>query len=201
MYKVTSVSFIQEDPYLIKKFQMSSRNLWNDHAWRIRNYIVSHINSTADLETATLWVVENIGDLANVVKLYYGDEAADKFSGILKRIVDRVVVKLQMAKSGESVSSMTDEDMEPLNDLAVFLDTANPMYWKKEVVLPILQKIFALWINQILARIAGEWNMDLQYTDEIHEHLLKLADIFSAGIIGQFPNSFSSGDSNVLQDV
>jgi hypothetical protein len=201
MYKVTSVSFIQEDPYLIKKFQMGSRNLWNDHAWRIRNFIVSYLNSTSDVETATAWVVENISDLSNVVKVYYGEDAASKFQTILKAVVDRVIEKLRAAKSGESVSTISEEDAGTLNDLAVFLDTANPTYWKKEVVLPILQKIFSLWLNQMLARIAGEWNMDLQYTDEIHEHLLKLADIFSSGIIGQFPNSFSIGESSVLQDV
>ncbi len=198
MYKVTSVSFIQEDPSLIKKFQMSSRNLWNDHAWRIRNYIVSTLAMAPDAETASKWVEDNVASLSAVVKLYYGQEAADKFSGIIDSIFSKIASKVDAIKMGETISSIKQDDIDTLNELAVFLDTANPIYWKREEVSPILQKMFAMWINQIMARSASEWDMDLKYTDEIHDELLKFADIFSAGIIAQFPNSFSTGVQNVL---
>ena len=177
---------------------MASRNIWNDHAWRIRNYIVSSLSSAPDSESALKWTEENLSEIAQQVKTYYGDDAAVKFLSLLQKIVDGIFYKIQQSKAGESISSITDDDQESLSELATFLDSANQVYWKKEAVLPILQKVFALWVNQILARIASEWNLDLQYTDEIHSELLKLADIFSSGIIAQFPNSFSMGGQNVL---
>lgn len=198
MYKVTTITFLQEDPLAIKKFQMASRNLWNDHAWRIRNYIVSTVSNLPDSTTAGKWVLENVSDLTDVVKKHYGAEAGEGFSTIMKNFVSAIAGKLQSLKAGESISMLTPEDYEIVNSLATFLEAANPDYWKKENVSPLMQSLFELWINQILSREAGEWDMDLKYTDDIHEKLLVLADIFSNGIIAQFPETFTTGAEYVL---
>jgi hypothetical protein len=198
MYKVTTITFLQEDPVAIKKFQMASRNLWNDNAWRVRNYIVSTLANTPDSISAGKWVIENISDLSGVVKEFYGEEAATKFTEIMRSFVSAIATKLELVKSGESISTLLPEDYDVINSLATFLDTTNPEYWKKEIVSPVIQSIFELWINQMLARVASEWDMDLKYTDEIHEKILLLADVFSNGLIAQFPENFTMGAAYVL---
>lgn len=198
MYKVTTITFLQEDPLAIKKFQMAARNLWNDHAWRVRNYIVSTISNLPDSTVAGKWVIENVAELTDVVKKYYGEEASQGFNTIMRNFVSTIAGKLQSLKAGESISVLTPEDYEIVNSLATFLDSANPDYWKKETVTPLLQSLFELWINQILSREAGEWEMDLKYADDIHEKLLAIADIFANGIIAQFPETFTTGAEYVL---
>ena len=198
MYKVTTITFLQEDPAAIKKFQMAARNLWNDHAWRVRNYIVSTLSNLPDTNIAGKWVIENVDDLSEVVRQHYGADASAQFSQIMRNFVSAIASKLQTIKEGETSILSEPADYEVMDSLINFLQSLNPDYWKKEDVGPIIKSLFELWINQMLSRVAGEWDSDLKYTDEIHDKLLQLADIFSNGIVAQHPQMFTTGAEYVV---
>jgi hypothetical protein len=48
-----------------------------------------------------------------------------------------------------------------------------------------------LTLKEAAARLRGDWAADIAAYDEIHRHILQLADLLSGGIIAQFPRRFS----------
>lgn len=198
MYKVTSISFIQENPAAIKKFQMQARNLWNDYVWRIRNYLVSSMAGLQDTSTAAKWLLDTIDELSSVIEQYYDAQIAEDFKAKMRDIASLIAAKIEAIKQGKSVAMLQPVDYDAINSLADILEKLNPVYWKKDIVKPILEKTFELWVNQIMSRAATEWQLDLQHTDTIHDEILKFADIFSNGIVAQNPQLFSVGEEYAL---
>jgi len=43
----------------------------------------------------------------------------------------------------------------------------------------------------VVARLTQNWTADVKAYDEIHRQALHMADMLSAGIVGQFPKRFS----------
>ena len=80
-----------------------------------------------------------------------------------------------------------------INSLTSFMESVNPVYWKNEIVNPILVKIFNLWLNIFMARVAEEWEMEASYMMSVREETTKLADIFSSGIVARCPDTFNIG--------
>lgn len=198
MYKVTTISFLREDPVAIKNFEMMSSNMWADTGWRIRNYIIANLADAKDAAMAGRWVMSNLDEMTGVIKKYYDNETANNFLEIMKTLVLAIASKVDSVKSGISIQTTQPSDYDAINSLCSFLDGLNHFYWKKEKVCPIIQSVFELCSNQILAREAMEWEMDLKYMDEMEAMLLKFADIFSAGIVAQKPEFFVMGENNAV---
>jgi hypothetical protein len=47
-----------------------------------------------------------------------------------------------------------------------------------------------LTTEEAVARLQGDWAADVAAYDEIHGHILHLADYLSEGIVKQFPRRF-----------
>jgi hypothetical protein len=49
-----------------------------------------------------------------------------------------------------------------------------------------------LTLQEAQARIKGDWAADIAAYDKVHDHILGMADVLSAGIVRQFPRKFRS---------
>jgi hypothetical protein len=47
-----------------------------------------------------------------------------------------------------------------------------------------------LTLTEAVARLTGDWAGDVVAYDNVHNHILMLADVLSDGIIKQFPDKF-----------
>jgi hypothetical protein len=47
-----------------------------------------------------------------------------------------------------------------------------------------------LTLASATARLKSEWATDIATYDQIHQQILKMADMLSAGLIAQFPAAF-----------
>jgi hypothetical protein len=47
-------------------------------------------------------------------------------------------------------------------------------------------------LAEATARLTGDWQADIAAYDEIHDHILRMADALADGIVAQFPERFSS---------
>jgi hypothetical protein len=47
-----------------------------------------------------------------------------------------------------------------------------------------------LTLREAVNRLQGRYAQDIRDYDEIHEHILGLADLLSTGLIAQFPDRF-----------
>jgi len=48
-----------------------------------------------------------------------------------------------------------------------------------------------LTLKEATARLRGDWAADVLAYDEVHRHILQMADVLSNGIVQQFPNRFN----------
>jgi hypothetical protein len=48
-----------------------------------------------------------------------------------------------------------------------------------------------LTTNEVVARLEGDWAADTAAYDKVHEQILRMADMLSAGIISQHPSKFN----------
>lgn len=75
------------------------------------------------------------------------------------------------------------------DDIAKFLSSANPNWSNKEWkdLLHIHLKFVA---DEAVARIKKDWDADIRAFDEGEDHIIKMADTLTEGIVKQFPNKF-----------
>ena len=78
-----------------------------------------------------------------------------------------------------------------LDEIATFLNGANPDAWKLAEMKSMLQSHLALTTQEVVARLQGKWNADVRAYDAIVKQALGMADMLSEGIIHQFPARFA----------
>jgi hypothetical protein len=54
----------------------------------------------------------------------------------------------------------------------------------------MLHQHLRLTTNEVVARLEQDWAADVRAYDRIHVQALHMADMLSAGIVGQFPGRF-----------
>jgi hypothetical protein len=49
-----------------------------------------------------------------------------------------------------------------------------------------------LTLKEATARLHGDWATDIAAYDDVHRHILQMADVLSGGIVKQFPGRFAA---------
>ena len=174
------------------KFQDAMRKLWEDHVTWTRLAIVSFTHDLPDLPATQARLLKNQEDIGNAIKPYYGKAAGARLTTLLKDHIVGAVALLAAAKSGDKalIDQRSAEWYANGNEIADFLAKANPKNWPRKT----LRKMMKGHLDQTLAeatnRLTGNYDADVRDYDEIHEHILEMADTLSAGIIKQFPRMF-----------
>jgi hypothetical protein len=76
------------------------------------------------------------------------------------------------------------------DEIARFLATANPA-WPFETVSTMMRTHLDQTLAEATARLTQDWDADIAAYDDIHDHILVMADALSDGIIAQFRHRFS----------
>lgn len=171
--------------------RMLERDLWTEHVFWTRNFIVSDLTSLEDKEAVTERLLKNQEAIGNAIKPYYGEEAGNKLTSLLKEHIILAAQVTDAAKSGKST------DLEKYNKLwydnadqiADFLSAANPNY-SNQVLKDSLHKHLQFVTDQVVTRLNQDWNGDIKAFDEGKEHMMHFADMLTDGIIKQFPKKF-----------
>ncbi|WP_153125474.1 FAD-dependent oxidoreductase [Peribacillus tepidiphilus] len=67
--------------------------------------------------------------------------------------------------------------------------SANPNWSKKELT-DLLYMHLKLTTDEVVARIHKDWDADIRAFDVGENHIIKMADALTAGIVKQFPKKF-----------
>lgn len=174
------------------KLKLTLRNLWADHIWWTRNYIISFIADLPDVDLVAERLLKNQQDLGNAIKAYYGDGAGNKLTELLKSHILGAVDILKAAKAGNSTGAADAEKKwyDNAAEIATFLGNANPN-WSREDLKTMLDNHLNLTKAEAVARLTGNYSADISTFDKIHEQAMMMSDILADGIVKQFPNKFS----------
>jgi hypothetical protein len=173
------------------------RRLWEDHIVWTRQYIVSAATLTGDLPdigpTATR-LFANQTDIGNAIAPFYGDAAGAALTALLNDHIAIAADAITQAKAGDSVALEAALDRWYANgdDIASFLAAANPDNWPFDAMSGHMRGHLDLTLAEAVARLNGDYAADIAAYDQVHDQILHMADMLSAGIIDQFPRRFSN---------
>lgn len=170
------------------------RRLWSDHVAYTRLYIVSAVAGAPDSQATLQRLLQNQTDIGDAVAGFYGKQAGDKLTSLLKDHIAIAGSIVAAAKAGDSakVASENERWKANANDLATFLNGANPKNWP----LATLQSALSMHLEQTLSeathQLKGDYAASQKDYDEAMSHMLMVADVLSSGIEKQFAAKFTA---------
>jgi hypothetical protein len=173
-------------------FHDGMRKLWEDHITWTRLAIVSFAAGLPDFDATAGRLLENQEDIGDAIKPFYGKRAGEQLTALLKEHIGGAVDLLKAAKAGDDAKFSQAKDAWYRNgdEIARFLNKANPKYWKFRKLSALMRGHLDQTLEEAAARLKGDFAADIRAYDEIHHHILRMADTLSSGIVKQFPRKF-----------
>jgi hypothetical protein len=173
-------------------FQDAMRKLWEDHITWTRIFIISAAGDLPDKAAATDRLLQNQVDIGNAIKPYYGDAAGNQLTTLLKEHITTAAEVVTAAKAGDKAKQddATKRWFTNSDQIADFLSKANPKAWPQAEMRKMMRDHLNLTTEEVVARLQGNWAADIAAYDKVHEQILHMADMLSAGIISQHAAKF-----------
>ena len=174
------------------EFHDAMRKLWEDHVTWTRLYIVEAAAGAPSTQLTAQRLLDNQRDIGNAVADFYGRDNADKLTSLLRDHILLAAELVTAAKAGDQakVASAKTRWCDNANQIAAFLNGANPKYW----ALPALQSAMKTHLDQTLDeathQLQGKYADGIKDYDAIVNHILMMADLLTNGIVAQFPAKF-----------
>ena len=180
-------------------FHDAMRKLWEDHITYTRNVIISfELNEPdanvvlPDLSTVVERLLQNQVDIGDAIKPYYGTDAGNQLTALLKEHITGAAKVLTALKTNDQAALQTAVEAWYANahEIAVFLSNANPDNWPLAEMDQMMKDHLDLTTSEAVARHQGLWSDDVAAYDKVHAQALEMADMLSSGIIAEFPAKF-----------
>jgi hypothetical protein len=173
-------------------FHDEMRRLWEDHIVWTRLFLVSAVAGLPDTEATTARLLRNQADIGNAIRPFYGDAAGDQLTALLRDHILIAADLVSAAGAGDTARLDAEQARWDANAAAIaaFLSDANPDAWPREEMAEMMRLHLETTAVEALARLRGDWAADIAAYDAVHAHILRMADMLSAGIIRQFPERF-----------
>jgi hypothetical protein len=169
------------------------RLLWAQHMEWTYATVAAFAADVKGLPATLDRLLANQADIGNAVKPFYGDEAGDALTKLLKAHINGAVPILVAAKAGKTgdLDKAVAAWYANAKEIGDFLAGANPAWPKSE-----MEQMMKLHIDQTLtystAQLQGKYAASIAAYDEAEAHMQDMADMLSAGLVKQFPDKFRS---------
>lgn len=197
----TLPSYVMTDTTMI--FRMDSRSAWQKWAYSLMNYAVSLNGNLPGTDQVKGRMHKNAVAIGDYLIPYYGMTAGRAVATALIAIDDIGMHFVEAIKSKQPTDEIV-KSWEPfVKDIAKLFNELNPSQWPTSLIEDIFSNLVKAWQDQLVARAAGNIIDDeiaIDYIgklvvtgvpDHIKHGYLSLADVFSRGIIAQFPTMFT----------
>ena len=167
------------------------RDLWTDHVAWTRLFIVSAVAGLPDTEATADRLLRNQADIGAAVAGFYGDEAGEALTAVLR---DHILIAgdlVAAAKAGDqaAVEESSAAWYANADEISAFLAGANPA-WPEATLQEMMKGHLDQTLAEATAQLTGDYAQSVAEYDHIVTHILEMADTLSAGIISQFPDRF-----------
>jgi hypothetical protein len=169
------------------------RKLWTDHVVWTRDYIIAAIGDQPDAQSAANRLMRNQEDIGKAVAKFYGDAAGKQLTTLLKDHISIAVDLIKAAKAGDKPGQQQADARWQQNavQIADFLSKANPN-WPRATLVDLMKMHLSTTTDEVVARLNKNWDGDVRAFDAVYDHILKMSDALSDGIVKQFPDKFGA---------
>jgi hypothetical protein len=193
MAAISPVTTAEAKPKMdAQAFHDQMRKLWEDHITWTRLVIIGVFQDLPDLNESVERLLQNQVDIGNAIKPFYGEEAGNQLTALLTDHILIAAEILQAAKNGDTaaMNDAIDRWYANADDIAEFLNAANPKQWPLEEMRAMMREHLDLTLQEAVAYLEGDYAASVAFYDQVHLQALEMADMLSEGIIRQFPHKF-----------
>ena len=189
-----STTMVSEMPMAENKshdLKIAMNKLWEDHVTWTRNVILCLVDELPGADQAVNRLMQNQVDIGNAVKPYYGDDAGNKLTELLKEHIAISADVVKSAKAGNKIALDSANKKWDANadEISAFLNKANPN-WALADMQMMMNDHLKLTTDEAVQRIKKDYNADIIAYDKVHDEILKMSAMLADGIIKQFPEKF-----------
>lgn len=174
-----------------QNFTLAMRKLWEDHVMWTRNVIFCLVDKLPGTNQDLARLMKNQEDIGNAIVPYYGKDAGEKLTGLLKTHIAESadVVHAAMANDKNALDAANAKWNANADSIATFLSGANPKLAADDMK-KMMHDHLKLTTDEAVARIKKNYDADVKAYDAVHNEILKMSDMLAAAIIAQFPDKF-----------
>lgn len=167
------------------------RLMWLEHVLWTRLLLISIAENLSDLDATKTRLLENPKDLANVFRMYYGNNVANLIQTLLTEHLTIGYDLIVALKNGNETAAqdLNTEWYKNADKMADAFSSINPFYPKEEVR-RMLYEHLRLTTEEVSARLQGNYTEDIRLYDMVQRDALQMAEFFVNGIVRQFPDLF-----------
>jgi hypothetical protein len=131
-------------------------------------------------------------DIGNTFATYYGATVGNRLTALLHEHILIAADILIAAKAGDGDAAAAAQAAWYVNgnQIADFLHNINPRHFRRSETREMIKMHLDTTLVEAVARLTGDFDGDLEAYDEVHHHMLEMADFLSNGIIRQFHRRF-----------
>jgi hypothetical protein len=165
------------------------RKLWTDHVVWTRDYIIAAVADAPDASAAANRLMKNQDDIGGAIAKFYGAPAGQQLTTLLKAHISTAVDVIKAAKANDQAGLAAANKKWDDNavQIADFLAKANPN-WPRATLVDMMKMHLSTTTNEVVARLHKDWEGDAKAYDAVYDHILKMADALTDGIVKQFPD-------------
>ena len=163
------------------------RKLWVQHVMWTRSFVISTASDLGDLDFVTQRLMQNPGDMAEVIRPFYGNQTAATFQRLFTEHLSIAAKLVNAAKAGdtESVAELEEKWYQNADEIAAFLAAVN-RYWNKQQWQDFLHSHLKMTKSETVYRLSGKYADDIMTYDKIEREALQMADYMTIGMAHQF---------------
>ncbi len=191
---LASLTASAADKMMASDLRGGMHKLWEDHIVYTRNFIISFAGNLPDQDAVSARLMQNQVDIGDAIKPFYGDAAGSQLTSLLKdHILGAVeILKAAKAKDKAATDAAVLKWQANADQIATFLSNANPKNWPAATMKSEMRQHLDLTLKEATDRLGGNYAADIKDYDEVHHHILGLANALTDGIVKQFPDRFKS---------
>ncbi|WP_458414233.1 acetylglutamate kinase [Schinkia sp. CFF1] len=169
----------------------SMRLVWEQHVYWTRLTIISLAFNLPDVESTTARLLRNATDMGNLLKPFYGNRIAARFSDLIREHLLIAVELVNAAKTGNqrAVAAIERRWYKNGEEIAEFLSRINPFISRDDFQEMFFEHL-ALTTQEAVFLIQNNFQSSIAVFDKIEAEALHMADTITAAIVQQFPRKF-----------
>ena len=179
------------DPYARQNLAQDMRLAWEQHVYWTRLLLISIAERLKDQDATTARLLRNPRDIADIFARYYNADTANAIAQLLTehlKIGADLITALRDGKT-EEADRLKSQWYANADKMAEAFSFINP-YWDQNAMRDMLYKHLDLTTQEVAARLAGRYTDDAKAFDAVEQEALMMADVFTNGIMRQFPYKF-----------